>query len=118
MKPQNEVKQVDDKPSTSSIHAAAQCWQDEETSSIEMDSRLARAFAKRLDKEITAERVRLLTLILKEQNSMVSDYKHTIKHTGGLLTKSMVYAYSKAINEVFKLINKGAQNEKPVQEEK
>jgi hypothetical protein len=33
----------------SSLELAAQCWCDEDTSSIEMNSRLAVAFAKRLD---------------------------------------------------------------------
>ena len=33
----------------SSLELAAQCWCDEDTSSIEMNSRLAIAFAKRLD---------------------------------------------------------------------
>lgn len=37
------------KPSENSIHIAAQCWCDEETRMIEMDTRLANAFAKRLD---------------------------------------------------------------------
>jgi hypothetical protein len=32
-----------------SLELAAQCWCDEDTSSIEMDSHLANAFAKRLD---------------------------------------------------------------------
>jgi hypothetical protein len=32
-----------------SLELAAQCWCDEDTSSIEMDSHLAIAFAKRLD---------------------------------------------------------------------
>ena len=38
-----------DKPSEKSIHIAAQCWCDEETKDIEMDTRLGMAFAKRLD---------------------------------------------------------------------
>lgn len=33
------------------LEIAAQCWCDEETSMIEMDSRLAKAFAKRLESE-------------------------------------------------------------------
>jgi hypothetical protein len=32
-----------------SLELAAQCWCDEDTSNIEMDSHLANAFAKRLD---------------------------------------------------------------------
>ena len=44
-------------PSVESIQAAAQCWCDEETKSKLMDSDLALAFAKRLDKkdELIAE---------------------------------------------------------------
>lgn len=41
-------------PSVESIHTAAQCWCDPETSSIEMDTRLAMAFARRLD-EVKAD---------------------------------------------------------------
>jgi hypothetical protein len=37
-------------PISKGIEIAAQCWCDEETSNIEMDHRLARAFAKRIDK--------------------------------------------------------------------
>lgn len=36
-------------PSEDAIHVAARCWQDDETRMIEMDSRLATAFALRLD---------------------------------------------------------------------
>jgi hypothetical protein len=43
-------KQVDTKNiSEESLHLAAQCWCDEETGSIQMDHRLAVAFAKRYD---------------------------------------------------------------------
>lgn len=62
------------------------------------------------------ERQRLTMLILSNSASMAAEYRHTIKHTGGLLTKSMTYAYSKALNDVFKLLTKGSDNEKPVQE--
>lgn len=37
------------KPSQKAMEIAAQCWTDEETSMIEMDTRLAMAFARRLD---------------------------------------------------------------------
>lgn len=43
------VREVKDDISKESIEIAAQCWCDEETSMIEMDTRLATAFAKRLD---------------------------------------------------------------------
>jgi hypothetical protein len=42
------------KPSEKAIHQAAQCWQDDETQTIEMDIRLALAFAKRLDNNFHA----------------------------------------------------------------
>lgn len=40
--------------SEKAIHIAAQCWCDEETQTIEMDTRLATAFAKRLDNDYAA----------------------------------------------------------------
>ena len=40
-------------PSNKSLERAAQCWCDEETKGIDMDSRLAVAFAKRLDEPFT-----------------------------------------------------------------
>lgn len=46
------------------------------------------------------------TVLLKQRDSMTSDYKNTIKHTGGLLTASMTYAYSKGIDDAMKLIQK------------
>lgn len=36
-------------PSEDALHIAARCWCDDETRTIEMDTRLATAFAKRLD---------------------------------------------------------------------
>lgn len=37
------------KPNKLAMQVAARCWCDDETSAIEMDARLAMAFAKRLD---------------------------------------------------------------------
>lgn len=37
---------------------------------------------------------------------MISDYRSVIKHTGGLLTSSMGYAYAKGLNDAIKLILK------------
>lgn len=54
----------------------------------------------------TKEKERILTLILKSSNPMVSDYKNTIKHVGGLLTNSMVFAYAKGIQDTLKLLTK------------
>lgn len=57
-------------------------------------------------------------LLLKNRDSMTADYRNTIKHTGGLLTSSMAYAYSKGINDAMKLIQKEIiKNEKSVQSE-
>jgi hypothetical protein len=41
---------------------------------------------------------------------MVTDYKNTIKQNGGLLTQSMVYAYSKGLNDAIKVILKEDSN--------
>ncbi len=65
---------------------------------------------------VNAERVRIMTLILKEQQSLISNYKNTIKQTGGLLTASMTFAYTRGLNDIFKLLNKPKDsNEKSVQ---
>jgi hypothetical protein len=42
-------------PSKKALEMAAQCWCDEETSHIEMDTALALAFAKRIDNLIAGE---------------------------------------------------------------
>lgn len=63
------------------------------------------------------ERQRLLQLIFSEKDDMLLEYTTLIKHTGSLVTNSMGYAYSKAINDIIKLISKeGQTDEKPVQE--
>lgn len=43
-------------PSAEALQAAARCWCDVDTSSLEMDSRLATAFAKRIDALLLRER--------------------------------------------------------------
>lgn len=109
------------KSSKNSIHLAAQCWCDEETREIEFDSRLATAFAKRLDSVLAIERHRVLMLILKDQTHMTSDYRETVRHTGGLLTKSMAAAYSRGIHDVLLLLtktNKGLEDAEKAAEEK
>ncbi len=53
-----------------------------------------------------AERLRLATKLFKEMDFMSQQYKALIQHTGGLVTSSMVYAYSKGIQDVIKLILK------------
>lgn len=65
-----------------------------------------------------AERQRLLQVIFNKKDDMILEYKTLIKHTGSLVTGSMGYAYSKAINDIIKLISKENQtNEKSVQKE-
>lgn len=71
-----------------------------------------------LDKEAKdpaqVEKERLLVLLLKNAVSMTSSYKQSIAHTGGLLTSSMTYAYSKGIQDTIKLLTKKDENEKSV----
>lgn len=80
------------------------------------DDKLALELVNKLvaivDTSIRDERSRILALLLKEQLPMVAKYKVLIKHTGGMLETSMGYAYSKGLNDVFKLIAKGAEDEK------
>ena len=52
------------------------------------------------------EKQRIVTLIVTKGLNMTQDYKNTIKYTGGLLSTSMGYAYSKGIQDVIKLITK------------
>lgn len=52
------------------------------------------------------EQIRLVTELLKNRDSMVAEYRALIKHSGGLLTNSMVFAYSKGINDTIKLASK------------
>lgn len=61
-------------PSEDAIHIAARCWCDDETRTIEMDSRLATAFAKRLD---------LLWLSLSRERAMLEwlDAPEHVKYT-------------------------------------
>jgi hypothetical protein len=61
-----------------------------------------------LDAAQSKERERILTQILTEQQSMVAKYKALIKHTGGMIETSMIFAYSKCFDDLFKLISKGA----------
>lgn len=56
------------------------------------------------------EKVRLLTKLYKERIPSVSDYKSTIKHTGGLLTESMGYAYAKGYENAIKVLTKEDDN--------
>ena len=57
------------------------------------------------------ERVRIAEKLFKALPGMTSDYKMLIKHTGGMLSASMAFAYSKGLNDALKLILKGDNNE-------
>lgn len=72
-------------------------------------------------KEKTPQQVRaeLAGLLFQKSTGMAAEYKQLIRHTGGLMSQSMVVAYTRGINDVIKLIlkqNEGDKNEKPVQE--
>lgn len=64
---------------------------------------------------VKAEKERIMVLLMKNSARMAADYRATIKHTGGLLTQSMTFAYSRALNDTFKLISKETKDEKSVQ---
>lgn len=53
-----------------------------------------------------AERQRLIKLVFDNSTEMTTKYKTNIHHTGSLLSASMTYAYSKALNDVIKLLMK------------
>ena len=59
-------------------------------------------------KKYTALKVKtaLYTQIMKKSFHMVTEYRQLIKHTGGMLTASMGFAYAKGINDTLKLIAK------------
>ncbi len=67
-----------------------------------------------IKKAVEAERVRILTLLVSNVGEKAAQYKALIKNTGGLLTQSMVFAYSKGFQESIKLITKDSANEKSV----
>jgi hypothetical protein len=52
------------------------------------------------------EKDKIVTYLITRSEDMVSDYRNTIKHSGGLLTQSMTFAYSKGVNDIIKLITK------------
>ena len=69
-----------------------------------------------LDAAQNAERARIMTVMLKESMHQVAQYKALIKHTGSVVMTSMIYAYSKGLNDCFKLVAKGAQSDEKVSE--
>jgi hypothetical protein len=68
-------------------------------------------YDKAIEAAVKAEKTRLMTLFLENRESAVADYKISIKHTGGMLTQSMIYAYIQGLNTAFKLFNKKDENE-------
>jgi hypothetical protein len=63
------------------------------------------------------EHIRIMTLLISNRAKMAADYRNTIKKNGSLLTNSMSYAYSKGLEDAFKLIaNNKEENEKPIQD--
>ena len=68
---------------------------------------------KELQKKFSLEeRNRVLTMIFTNKEIMTAEYKQLIKHTGSLVAGSMAIAYSRAINDIIKLILKESNNEK------
>lgn len=63
---------------------------------------------------LVAERNRLAGLLFQKSVDMTNDYGKLIRHTGSLVSASMVFAYSKAWNDAIKLILK--ENQKDVKE--
>lgn len=61
---------------------------------------------------LVAERNRLAGLLFQKSIDMTNDYGKLIRHTGSLVSASMVFAYSKAFNDCIKLILK--ENQKDV----
>lgn len=60
---------------------------------------------------LAAERVRLSEKLYKRVPFLSNDYKNLIKHTGGLLTSSMTYAYTKGLQDAVTFILKENNNE-------
>lgn len=64
-----------------------------------------------------SEKERLLIVLLSNSGRLAAEYRTLIAHTGGLLTSSMVFAYTKGLNDALKLLtqDKGKTNEESVQ---
>ena len=52
------------------------------------------------------EKLRILKLILENQQGMAADYKQSVRRTGALVSGSMAHAYARGIQDVLKLITK------------
>lgn len=55
---------------------------------------------------IATEQTRLAELIFKKAPFMTAEYRILQKHTGGLVSQSMAYAYNKGLQDAIKLILK------------
>lgn len=55
---------------------------------------------------LVVERNRLAGLLFQKSIEMTNDYGTLIRHTGSLVSASMVFAYSKAFNDCIKLLLK------------
>ena len=60
---------------------------------------------------VTTERQKLIATIFQNKDKMCSEYGMLVKHTGSLVSTSMVFAYNKAFNDIIKLLLKGDNNE-------
>lgn len=59
-----------------------------------------------IKKGATEERQRILALVFGNKETMTAEHKVLVKHTGSYLTGSMSIAYSRAFNDIIKLILK------------
>lgn len=102
------------------IGEASMCWS--ETPAGVFESTRALEIREKILAAVQRENVKLLTQLLKRQQSAASDYRQLMKHTGGLIATSMTMAYSKGMNDTFKFVAKlfaeGAKNVETVQETK
>lgn len=70
------------------------------------DNALENADPKTAKDPLEQERSRIAELLFTKAIHMTAEYRALIKHTGGLLTSSMVYAYNKGLQDSIKLILK------------
>ena len=55
---------------------------------------------------VREEKTRLITKLSSEAPHLASKYKQQVKHTGGMLSTSMCYAYEKGILYAIKTLTK------------
>lgn len=89
---------------------------------IEQKEKVETVKPSKEDKErLLAERkklfVEIFIFIRKEQPLMTAKYRNSIRQvdkTSNMLTESMIYAYTKAFNDVIKLLVKESNNEESI----